>query len=73
MYPKTFFEHIAKCMCLVINLHTDPKLAENDTIFPVTFANNLADTKKSKFSRFVINVIRSSNLLSSNSKVLSKS
>lgn len=56
-------------MCLVINLHTDPKLAEHDTIFPVIFANNLTDTKKSKFSRFVINVIRSSNLLSCNSKV----
>lgn len=39
-------EHIDKCKCLVINLHTDPKLAKNDTIFPVPFANNLADTKK---------------------------
>lgn len=55
-------------MCLVINLHTGPKLAENDTIFPVTFASSLAETKKLIFSRCYINVKRS-NLLFCNSKV----
>lgn len=66
---QDFLEHIAKCICLVKILHTDLKLAENDTIFPVTFAYNLADTKKLKFSRFFINVTISSNLLSCNSIV----